>query len=569
MDVSRLRSRTGRRGLIAVLGVVTIIAGFALPSLGLSGSTFEGADGNLAVDSAGLTDWANVAGLNAGVDNPSGSKDNSFGQGTKEDNSDVTVVSGSIPPNKSDLTRFYEASETVGGDTFLYLAWERTNVLGTANMDFEINQVVTDGLGDQGKHTINRSPGDLLVTYDFTNGGTKPILGLNTWLTSASVPAVPGFSTNVCLSSNRFPCWGDHIDLNSSDSEGAINTITVTDPIAPDAPRDLPALTFGEASINLTDAGVFQPGICKAFGSAFLKSRASTSFPAEVKDFVAPVPVNISNCGTLVIKKVTDPSPDPSDMSFAFTVNGPDTNLPKTFNLKDGQSNRTQVFAGTTFSAEETVPDWWTLTDASCDNGSGTLSGSKISDISVAGDETVTCTFYDKRKRGALTILKKSTKTGNPLVSNAGAVFSYSLGIDPTTTRVTDNGNGDQDPAVGSVCVADVFTGAYTVNEISPPRGYGLADGSQANQSVHVVAGTNCSTNLPAESATAVFTDPPLSDIQVNFRDGGSGETSAMIDCDNTTGTSSSTVPSGWDESKTVKDVTAPTVVNCTIAIDP
>lgn len=540
MDASRLRSRTGRRGLIAVLGVVTIIAGFALPSLGLSGSTFEGADGNLAVDSAGLTDWANVAGLNAGVDNPSGTKDNSFGQGTKEDNADVTVVSGSIPPNKSDLTRFYEASETVGGDTFLYLAWERTNVLGSANMDFEINQVVTDRLGDPGKHTINRSPGDLLVTYDFTNGGTKPTLGLNTWLTSTTVPAVPGFSTNACLSSNRFPCWGDHIDLNSSDSEGAINTITVTDPINPGAPRDLPTLTFGEAAINLTDAGVFQPGICKAFGSAFLKSRASASFPAEVKDFVAPVPVNISNCGTLVIKKVTDPSPDPSDMSFAFTVNGPDTSLPKTFNLTDGQSNRTQVFADTTFSAE-----------------------------TVAGDETVTCTFYDKRKRGALIILKKSTKTDHPLVSNAGAVFSYSLGIDPTTTRVTDNGNGDQDPAVGSVCVADVFTGAYTVNEVSPPRGYGLADGSQANQSLHVVGGTNCSTNLPAESATAVFTDPPLSDIQVNFRDGGSGETSATIDCDNTTGTSSSAGPSEWDLSKTVKDVTAPTDVHCTIAIDP
>jgi hypothetical protein len=38
------------------------------------------------------------------------------------------VVSGSIPPQKSDLTRFYEASEFVGGPgggNFLYLGWER------------------------------------------------------------------------------------------------------------------------------------------------------------------------------------------------------------------------------------------------------------------------------------------------------------------------------------------------------------------------------------------------------------------------------------------------------------
>src|SRR5262245_9990363 len=81
----------------------------------LSGSTFAGGDGNLLTNPTtfGPTDWQNVSGRNTGVDLPSGSGDNSFGQGTKEDNPNVSVVSGSIPPNKSDLTRFYEASEFV------------------------------------------------------------------------------------------------------------------------------------------------------------------------------------------------------------------------------------------------------------------------------------------------------------------------------------------------------------------------------------------------------------------------------------------------------------------------
>src|SRR5262252_6960287 len=92
----------------------------------LTGSTFEGGDGNLLVNKTGNTDWANVKGLNPGFDLPSGSGDNAFGQGTKEDNPSVTVVTGSIPPNKSDLTRFYEASEFAHGSNFLYLAWERT-----------------------------------------------------------------------------------------------------------------------------------------------------------------------------------------------------------------------------------------------------------------------------------------------------------------------------------------------------------------------------------------------------------------------------------------------------------
>src|SRR5215475_8571178 len=93
----------------------------------LTGSTFAGGDGNLLTNPTtfGTTDWQNVTGLNPGFDLPSGSGDNSFGQGTKEDSPNVTVVTGSIPPNKSDLTRFYEASQ-IGSNNhnFLYLAWE-------------------------------------------------------------------------------------------------------------------------------------------------------------------------------------------------------------------------------------------------------------------------------------------------------------------------------------------------------------------------------------------------------------------------------------------------------------
>src|SRR6266704_753059 len=284
----------------------------------LTGSTFAGGDGNLLTSPTafGSTDWQNVAGLHSGIDLPSGTSDNSFGQGTKEDNASVSTVNGSIPPNKSDLTRFYEASEFANSSNFLYLAWERTNVLGSANMDFEINQATTPGLGNPGPHTINRTAGDVLVTFDFNNGGGRPALGLNFWVTSGS--------TSQCLSSNALPCWGNHVNLNSSNSIGAVNNLdAVTDPIAPNDPRSLPALTFGETAINLTAAGVFPSGSCEAFGSVFLKSRASASFPAEVKDFVAPVPVNISNCGEVVIIKHTDPRGLNQDFSYTSTIPNP------------------------------------------------------------------------------------------------------------------------------------------------------------------------------------------------------------------------------------------------------
>src|SRR5215470_6968012 len=273
----------------------------------LAGSTFAGGDGNLLASPTtfGSTDWENVAGLNPGFDLPSGTGDNSFGSGTKEDNPAVTVVSGSIPPNKSNLTRFYEASE-IGSNNhnFLYLAWERSNVLGSANMDFEINQNVTSGFtgSTTGPVSLNRAAGDLLVTYDFTNGGGTPTLGLLTWLTAAA-----GNTASQCFSSSSLPCWGNHVNLNGTDSIGAVNNVgAVTDPNLPGT-NNVPALEFGETAINLTAAGVFPSGTCEGFGSAFLKSRASASFGSEVKDFVAPIKVNISNCGQVTIIKHTDP----------------------------------------------------------------------------------------------------------------------------------------------------------------------------------------------------------------------------------------------------------------------
>jgi hypothetical protein len=557
---------TRRRRTWLAFGTAAALTFLAIPATSfanLAGSTFEGNDGNLVVNTSGNTDWANVAGLNAGIDLASGGGDNSFGQGTKEDDANVSVVSGSIPPQKSDLTRFYEASESISGQTYLYLAWERTNVLGSANMDFEINQAATPNLGSPGPHTINRTAGDLLVTYDFTKGGTTPTLGLNTWLTSASTPVVPGFATNVCLSSNSFPCWGDHIALNAANSEGAINTVTVTDPIAPNAPRSLAALTFGEAAINLTNSGVFPPGVCKAFGSAFLKSRASASFPAEVKDFVAPVPVNISNCGTLIVKKVTDPSPDPTSTSFGFTVDGPNppnTNLPKSFNLTDGQSNSTQVFAGTSFSAAETVPTNWTLVSATCDNGSGSLVGSTISNISVAADETVTCTFTDKLQLGAIKITKKTSKAAaTPL---AGAVFSIKSGGNPISGSPFTTGND------GTICVDNLPFGTYSVQETAAPAGYKIDD-----TTAHDVTVSESSTCGDGHEATFSATDTPLTDLTVHVASEVTGGTQSSISCVDSLGNPIGDSPqpaSGMGDPETVTaNGLTPDTYTCTVVIDP
>jgi hypothetical protein len=413
----------------------------------LSGSTFAGGDGNLLTNPTtfGTTDWQNVAGRNTGIDLTSGQGDNSFGGGTKEDDANVTVVSGSIPNNKSDLTRFYEASEFANGSNFLYLAWERSNTLGSANMDFEINQKTQPDLTTPGANTLNRTAGDLLVTFDFTNGGGKPTLGLLTWVTTGS--------SSQCFSSNSLPCWGNHVTLNGTNSVGAVNNLdAVTDPFLPGT-SNIDVNRFGETAINLTAAGVFPPGTCEAFGSAFLKSRSSASFPAEVKDFVAPVSVNISNCGHVTVHKVTENG----DGTFGYTTTGGLS--PATFSMSNGGSQSFtstgqatgNVAPGPYSVTESTVPSSWTLRLLTCTTtGSGTSASTNLAtatvSITMAPGGNVDCTYTNHTKLSPTIATTLSESTGSigdsvhdsatltGATSNAGGTVTYTVYTNDTCT---------------------------------------------------------------------------------------------------------------------------------------
>jgi hypothetical protein len=161
----------------------------------------------------------------------------------------------------------------------------------------------------------------------------------------------------------------------------------------------------------------------------------------------------------------------------------------------------------------------------------------------------------NNQQLGAIKISKTDSKTGNAL---AGATFSI--------TGPNSYSNSVQSGADGTVCVDGLAFGSYTVTETGAPTGYIIDDAT--GHSVGVDNNADCSDD-PYVGETTSFTDTPVADIQVNFRDGGSGVTSATITCDNTTGTTDSTPASGWDTSKTVTGISAPTTIHCTIDIDP
>ena len=269
----------------------------------LSGSDFEiDTDANLKVDGASpCIDWlagGTGSGLRTGVsaksDPNTGASDDAFGQGTSEDEANPTIVTGSIPPNKSDLKVFGVYTETSStGDKFLELFWSRVqNPSGTTNMDFELNQLFCDpgatptNCADNGPvatETPIRTAGDKLITYDLARGGTVPTISIRTWIGEAIV-------NGKTVAAH----WGPATVLTSTgDALGSVNTSTVSAADS-DGVGPLDPFTFGEAAISF--AALFPQGSCGSFGSTYLKSRSSTSFTAELKDFIPPERVQIGAC---------------------------------------------------------------------------------------------------------------------------------------------------------------------------------------------------------------------------------------------------------------------------------
>jgi hypothetical protein len=470
--------------MLAAVGAALMVAA---PASALSPSTFESTDGNLVLDADGKKDWCverplvglcdddkRAPSFKRGNDLPSGQGDDSFGEGTKEDTAVPTVVDGSIPPNKSDLLRFYVANENVGSSPFLYLAWVRANTLGSANMDFEFNKLRT--LSSNGKTPV-RSAGDMLITFDFAAGGNVVKLGLHRWVTA-------GDPATVCEADNAVPCWGKRRDLNGSGAaDGSVNNgFSTFDPIANQQVVDQ---GFGEAAIDLTKALALGPGQCDAFGSAYLKSRSSTSFTAATKDFVPPTGVDINLCqpATVNVKKV---SPSGTGLGGAvFELYRDNGTAPGTLDAGDTKlgtsvtdSNGDCDFAPLTGTGTIAL----ILHEVSPPNGYTGAPDQAFGVTFTATAQTITKQFVDQPVPGRIHIQKRDD-AGNAL---AGARFTAFKDVAPLKAAQTDPIRpGAEDTTASGNCLTGAdgvceITGlppetSYWVVETTTPAGYQTA----------------------------------------------------------------------------------------------
>jgi hypothetical protein len=544
-----------------VVGGLGIEAGASHPEVSLPGSDFEiDTDANLRLDdTAPSEDWATIPqGDQQGqerrkADEPSGANDDSFGNGTKEDTAVPSVIDGSIPPNKSDLLNFGAYLETNdAGDRFLNIFWHRVQEpSGTTNMDFEFNQ--SSAISANGVTPV-RVAGDVLIQYDLAQGGTNPQLFLSRWVTSGPKAQ--------CVANNATPCWGNttasglppRVNLSTAGlATGSINTSVIpvaeSDGLATDIDGDgtvdpVSPRTFGEAQIDF-DALAGEDE-CVAFGSAYLKSRSSDSFPAALKDFISPLTLNFSLCGSVHVIKHDDADPPALLDGAEFDLlldNAPIGGSP---GVEDTNAGHCVTVAGVCdFTAIQQGEYWVVETVAPPGHD---LPNPAFQHVTVVADEEVTVTFVDPRHRGAILVTKTAKHAADPdgVAPQAGVEFTIA------GTPVTTDANGQ-------ACVDGLLFGDYDVVE-TVPAGY-VPEGD-TTKSVTVDNKASCA-DVPYGGETVAFVNVPLTDLDVSVTSQVPGGTRSTIDCE-----VANSGPFAENPTLNVDDL-VPGTYTCTIVVDP
>jgi hypothetical protein len=213
-----------------------------------------------------------------------------------------------------------------------------------------------------------------------------------------------------------------------SGSDGTSESVTTTGTgYMPFATQLVDGVTYTitETSQSNWDLTNVTGGTASSGGSPVTTTAGSCSFTPHY--FTNPNdPGNVFQCtfknverGSVVVKKVTDPTGSPDTFSF-------NSNFAGSFTLMDGGSNPTNnLVPGSGYSVSETPLAGYTLASATCDHGT-------TSAVQVLPGQTTTCTFTNKI-RGHVRVVK--TINGAPLTASSPSfTFELRMGDQHTTS---------------------------------------------------------------------------------------------------------------------------------------
>lgn len=206
------------------------------------------------------------------------------GSSLNEDPNNWKWTSGSAPAKNEIHRGMIHFSKDASGDIWLMIGSDRLSTNGTAYIDFELLQSTMTksavpgrfvSYGPHGGRTIN----DLLITVNYNNGGGVSSIIYNRWLPNGSggyayqpVTSIPqGYAiTNETPVAVPFGAFGDTMYQKYQFAEAAVNLSEVIE------------IAFGNPCQGLS------------IKTIFIKTKASTSANAELKDFINPLQVNFA-----------------------------------------------------------------------------------------------------------------------------------------------------------------------------------------------------------------------------------------------------------------------------------
>jgi len=323
---------------------------------------------------------------------------------------------------------------------------EKQTLPDGSSATFDFTGAITATLGDGGWSGVNVDPGTYYVTesaktgWDLTDitcsdptSNSSGVIGTGV----ATFVAAPG-ETVRCVytntqkgrieiekqtlpdkSSAQFDFTGDiATTLGDGDSEGA-NVVPGTYHVTESSKTgwDLTDITCSDPTSN--SSGVVGTGVA--------------TFVVAPGETVRCVYTNTQR-GTIIVKKVTDPSPNTTD-TFAFTGDASGS-------IKDGQTIEVSNLKPGTYTSTETDPTpKFVLTNISCDDGSSATPstvnlGMLKATFKLDPGETVTCTFTNTQQ-GKVKVIK----TVSGAVPPAGTVFTFEIRSDATADTTGGPGN--------------------------------------------------------------------------------------------------------------------------------
>ncbi len=213
-----------------------------------------------------------------------GSTDDIFGMGSKENDQSTWICTAGSAPAKDDVVneisingappiageiafRFFPVSGVE--KQFLYANWSRLSNNGDAHIDYEFNQAdpSTNPASSTCPQLALRTPGDFLISFDTQFGGAILNVSAFTWNGTTFVPLSVG---------SQGILWDAAVNTAAS-----ITGLTVTG-----------TNLFGELALNVSDTIGTIP--CNKVLFVSMKTRASTSLSAELKDRTKVKPVNFT-----------------------------------------------------------------------------------------------------------------------------------------------------------------------------------------------------------------------------------------------------------------------------------